>query len=293
MPGDTGLRSLELTIREGESTTYYFRLSKQPVASGWWVRVHVDGFVRYDGVLEEKGIRWAPSVGWEFQSDGSTNPTRWRRVTITSTDDKVPEEDEIVTFTHEVWDENAKCPPALHDISPVRVRIIDDDVASTSVQLEVNPSSVAEDAGQTQVTVTAALNGSPREQDTDVEVSVAGRTANADDYVPVAPFTVTIPQGQQTSAPASFPFEPVDDELVEGDESVAITGSAGGLSVTEATLTITDNDTDDTNPLTTPTRLTTVTRPTTGMVTAAGMGAVTGTATTAAGTVTATGGRGW
>ena len=53
----TGVSSLDLTLREGESATYYLRLSKQPVASGWWVRVHVDGFVRYDGELRAtKGI---------------------------------------------------------------------------------------------------------------------------------------------------------------------------------------------------------------------------------------------
>ena len=263
MVGDTGMRSLELTIREGESATYYLRLSEQPVASGWWVRVHVDGFVRYDGVLEEKGIRWVPSVGWEFRTDGSTNPTQWRSVRITSRDDNVPEDDEIVNITHEVWDQNSSCPPSLHGIAPVTVRIIDNDVASTNVQLQAQPSSVTEDAGERQVAVTATLNGAPREQDTDVSVRVVNRTAAAPaDFAPVDPFTITIPEGQ-TSATESFPFEPVDDELVEGDESVAITGSAGGLSVTEATLTITDNDTDDTNPPDDQPA-----RPTTGMVTA-------------------------
>ena len=228
MVGDTGMRSLELTIREGESATYYLRLSEQPEASGWWVRVHVDGFVRYDGVLEEKGISWVPSVGWEFATDGSTNPTRWRGVTFTAREDD-DSDDELVNITHEVWDQNSNCPPSLHGIAPVTVRIIDNDVASTNVQLQAQPSSVTEDAGETQVAVTATLNGAPREQDTDVSVRVVNRTAAAPtDFAPVDPFTITIPEGQ-TSATESFPFEPVDDELVEGDESVAITGSAGGL----------------------------------------------------------------
>ena len=176
------------------------------------------------------------------------DPTQWRGVTIHSRDDDIPEDDEIVNITHEVWDEESNCPPSLHGIAPVRVRIVDDDVASTSVLLQAQPSSVTEDAGETQVAVTATLNGSPREQDTDVSVRVANRTAVAPaDYATVDPFTITILQGQ-TRRTESFPFEPVDDTSVEGDESVAITGSAGGLSVTEATLTITDNDTDDGNP---------------------------------------------
>ncbi len=79
---------LVLTIREGESATYYLRLSKQPVASGWWVRVHVDGYVRYDGEYPDKGVRWTPSVGWEVQrtvaptDDPVGPPTQWRGVTI-------------------------------------------------------------------------------------------------------------------------------------------------------------------------------------------------------------------
>ena len=242
----TGVSSLELTLREGESVTYYLRLSKQPVISngspyGWWVRVHVDGSVHIDGDLPDKGISWIPSVGWEFKDDGSENPTRWRGVTFTATEDYDPETDGIVNITHEVWDENSACPPALHGIASVTVRIIDDDVESTGVLLETNPSSVAEGSGATPVTVTATLNGSPRDQDTDVTVNVANRAA---DFAQVDPLTITIPQGQ-TSATASFSFEPVDDELVEGDETVAVTGSASGLSVTRTTLTILDNDTTD------------------------------------------------
>ena len=243
MSATAGMRSLDLTIREGESATYYLRLSEQPEASGWWVRVHVDGVVYIDGVLEEKGIRWVPSVGWQVNRDGS-GATQWRSVTIYATEDN-DTDDELVNVTHEVWDENTNCPPSLHDIAPVTVRIIDNDVPSTSVMLQAQPPSVPEDAGTTQVEVTAALNGAPREQDTDVSVRVVNRTAAAPaDFAPVDPFTITIPAGQ-TNETEKFPFSPVDDTLVEGDESVAITGSAGGVSVTEATLTITDNDTGD------------------------------------------------
>ena len=177
MSATAGLRSLDLTIREGESATYYLRLSEQPKASGWWVRVLVDGVVYIDGVLEEKGIHWVPSVGWQVNRDGS-GATQWRGVTIYATEDN-DTDDEFVNVTHEVWDENSNCPPSLHGIAPVTVRIIDNDVPSTSVMLQAQPPSVPEDAGTTQVEVTAALNGAPREQDTDVSVRVVNRTAAA------------------------------------------------------------------------------------------------------------------
>ena len=95
---DTGMPSLELTIREGESATYYLRLSKQPEASGWWVRVHVDGYVRYGGELIKDGkdkafLSWVPSVGWQVDQDGSSeNPTRWRGITI-----RAEEDDDLTT----------------------------------------------------------------------------------------------------------------------------------------------------------------------------------------------------
>ena len=61
-PGELQVSTSTLTIREGESLTYSLRLSEQPLADGWWVRVHVDGVVYIDGVLEEKTQLGA--VGW-------------------------------------------------------------------------------------------------------------------------------------------------------------------------------------------------------------------------------------
>ena len=123
MDATDGVRSLNLPIRKDESATYYLRLNKQPQASGWWVRVHVDGAVYIDGVLAEKGIWWVPSVGWEINKNGS-GPTPWRSVTIYATGDS-DADGEPVNVTHEVWDEHTNCPPSLHGIAPVTVRIID------------------------------------------------------------------------------------------------------------------------------------------------------------------------
>lgn len=73
---DTG----SLTLDQGESSSYRLRLTKQPTADGWWVRVHVDGAVRIDGEYDanddgDVDIRWVPSVGWEFDQD---NWDQWR-----------------------------------------------------------------------------------------------------------------------------------------------------------------------------------------------------------------------
>ena len=59
------------------------------------------------------------------------------------------------------------------------VTIADDETAATRITLSVNPAAVAEDAGGTDVTVTATLNGAAQSTDIGVTVSVASGTALA------------------------------------------------------------------------------------------------------------------
>ena len=237
-----------LMIREGEALTYNIRLSEQPAADGWWVRIHVDGVVYIDGRLAEKGIRWVPSVGWAFNRKGSSGPTKWRSVRIEALQDD-DDEDEFVTITHDVWDENTNCPPSLHGVAPVEVQVTDDETASTGVRLSVNPTAVIEGAGGTPVRVTAALNGAPRTSPTAVTVAV-GKTGDSategTDYETVDDLTVTIPPGL-TSARETFTLTPIDDVIGESDETITVSGTTrSGLTVTDAELRITDDETAST-----------------------------------------------
>ena len=124
--------------------------------------------------------------------------------------------------------------------------ITDNDAAPTAITLSLNPSSVGEGAAATNVTVTAALNGSALPTATSVSVSVTGGTATSDtDYAAISDFTVTIAEGS-TSGAGALSFDPTDDTLAEGGETVILTGTAAGLRAGTATLTITDNDTPTT-----------------------------------------------
>ena len=117
------------------------------------------------------------------------------------------------------------------------------EVASTGIELRLNPAEVTEGAGDTEVTVTALLNAGARTAATEVTVSVAGNTATAGtDFTAVDDFTVTIP-AMQTSATTTFTFIPLQDETPEGDETLTVSGSATGLTGDTATLTLTDRDT--------------------------------------------------
>ena len=136
--GEVQVSPSTLKIREGETLAYEVRLSEQPAADGWWLRIHVDGVVYYAGRLEEKGISWVPSVGWQFNREEGkedSDPTQWRSVRIEALQDDDDDEDEFVTITHEVWDENSNCPPSLHGVAPVTVRVIDDDVPGIAVSV--------------------------------------------------------------------------------------------------------------------------------------------------------------
>ena len=164
--GSVEVSTSTLTMREGETVSYSVRLSEQPLADGWWVFVQVDGVVYHDGVFTKPGetepwIRWVPSVGWKTDPvPGSSDPTRWRTVSITARQDD-DDDDEFLTFTHEVWDKDTNCPEFLHAVAPVQVRIIDDDRPGGTVpDLEIEDAEVTEGGiASFEVTLSSAATG--------------------------------------------------------------------------------------------------------------------------------------
>ena len=102
--------------------------------SRWWVRIHVNGAVRIDGVYPDGTSRndgaiisWVPSVGWQFDNpdvDSSSDDwesgheeSKWRGVTIRAHKDL----DTPVTITHDVLDQQSECPPDLKGLGTVSV----------------------------------------------------------------------------------------------------------------------------------------------------------------------------
>ena len=119
--------------------------------------------------------------------------------------------------------------------------IANDDSAPPSVTLQLDPSSVSEDAGSTSVTVTATASRAVAEN-TSVTVSIGGGTATSGtDYTSVASLTLEIPAGGTTGTGA-FKLTPIDDTEIEGKETIAVSGSASGLSVSGTSLTLTDKE---------------------------------------------------
>ena len=222
-----------LSIDEGESLTYRLRLTEPPLADGWWVVLRVNGSIRYDG--HYRGISWVPSVGWEFNRD---NWDTWREVRVTALQDE-DGLDGSVTFTHDVWDENADCP--VKGESPVTVRVIDDDDDRGSLPtLSIADAAVAE-GGTAEFVVT--LTPASTETVT-VNFETADGTAKAGSDYTQTSATLTFTAGQPTK---TISVSTVDDDAQESDERFTVTlRNPDGATLDDHTGegTIRDNDDD-------------------------------------------------
>ena len=217
-----------LTVREGGDGTYTVVLTSQPTGP----------------VTVTPSVTGSPDVTVS-PSPLTFTAANWdeaQTVTVSAGSDADAEND-TATIEHTIVgaDYGANGVTA----ADVTVTVTDDEQASTKVNLTVSTPTVAEDAGATQVTVTGALNGIPLAAATVVTVSVGASgdpATEGTDYAEVSDLTLTIPEGQ-TSATVDFTLTPANDDIDEADEALTIGGTVQGLTVTDAEVTITDNDT--------------------------------------------------
>ncbi len=181
----------------------------------------------------------APGVDYAAVSDFVvTIPAGSRRgsesFTLTPIDDEIAEDAERITV-HGVFGGLL--------VEPVELVLNDDDPASSSVALSVNPEQISEDDAATTVTVTAELDQGARKEATAVAVSVGSANdwaAPGVDYAAVSDFVVTIPAGSRRGS-ESFTLTPIDDEIAEDAERITVHGVFGGLLVEPAELVLNDD----------------------------------------------------
>ena len=155
--------------------------------------------------------------------------------TLTPTQDSISEGDETIEVTGAA---------SGFTVTKAEMTLTDDETAPTAIALTTAPSSVAEDDSATEVTVTATLGGSVTLAGaTEVTVSVGGGSATSGtDYTAVADFKLTIAATESTGT-GTFMLTPTQDSVSEGDETIDVTGTAGGFTVTKAEMTLTDDET--------------------------------------------------
>ena len=214
----------ELQIIEGAQDSYTLVLTSRPTSS-----VTIDITRLGDGVEE---VDWNPKRL-------TFSPSSWDRpqtVTVTVGED-VDLDEEVALLRHT----SASLDPAYQGvgIDDVEVLVGDNDQQVTAAVLTLNDTEISEGEASALVTVIATLDAFTT---TGVRISLSlGGTAAPEDYTAAGTLAVEIPAGRKTGT-SVLTFLPVDDALVEGPETIAISGAAAGLTVTGAEITLLDND---------------------------------------------------
>ena len=127
----------------------------------------------------------------------------------------------------------------------VSVTVSDDDAPPTGITLTTDTPTIAENAATKTVKVTATVNGTTTyATDKTVGVTVGDKDDSAtsgDDYAAVAAFDIIIAAGKM-SGEKTFSLDPTDDALDEVEESISVKGASGTLTITGASIKLTDDD---------------------------------------------------
>ena len=121
---------------------------------------------------------------------------------------------------------------------------IEDDETASAVTLEASPAWVSEAGGARTVTITARVKGMLRTVPTVVTVQVGDSGDSATegtDYATVASLDVTVPANTAWGS-ANFTLTPTNDTSREGRETISVTGSVSGLTVSATQIAIADDE---------------------------------------------------
>ena len=211
-----------LTVIEGSEATYTLRLDAQPTGT----------------------VTVRPAVSGD--SDVTVSPTS---ISFTASDWQTPKTVTVrAREDDDSLDDNAE---VTHTVSgaaglaaqSVTVTVTDNDQDSTGIVLTASPPTVGEQRGGQTVTVTATLDGAPLGTDAPLALQIRGDSADVTDFAAVpSALNLTIQAGQR-SASGTFRLTPDNDDVDEEDETVTISATGTpALPVTEARVTITDDD---------------------------------------------------
>ena len=167
--------------------------------------------------------------------------------TVATTDDLLDEGNE--TFLVELTDAEG----ATITTAEATGTITDDDAAPSAITLTVDADtgtdnvqdSIAEDGGAKTARITATITSATRfatAQDVTVTIGKAADSATeGTDYDEVDDLVITLPVGA-ASAHVDVTLTPKQDTLDEPDETLSIEGELSGVTVTPASLTLTDDE---------------------------------------------------
>ncbi len=160
-------------------------------------------------------------------------------ITVTVTDDNLAEASETIVLTLTDGTDYD-----LGTTATTTVTIDDNDTAPTAVALSVDIDSVDEGDAATTITVTATVQGATRFAEAKtVTVTVTGSGGAGVVGFTAAPasFNISVAAGAQTGT-NTFVLTPSDDSADESDETVTVASTLSGVTFTDATITVVDDD---------------------------------------------------
>ena len=143
---------------------------------------------------------------------------------INAIDDAIVDGTQTVTVTASATD---------HASATATVDITDNDTAALTIS--ISAASISEDAGVTATTGTVTRN-------TPTTTALTVTLTSNDTGEATVPATVTIPAGASS---VGFDISAIDDDIVEGPQTVTIEATATGLASSSASVLVNDNDTAD------------------------------------------------
>ena len=215
----------ELSMGEGDEAFYTLELATKPLRP-----VAIEITRLGDNV---DNLSWTPTR-LTFAAAGWNTP---QRVALSVEPDEDPTPG-VALLRH-----TAISPDSAYNgigIDDVEVILGDDDQVVTSARLTLSDYKITEGEASALVTVLATLDAVTT---TDLSINLSfGGTATAEDYSVGGVQVIEVEAGKQTGETV-LTFAPVDDALVEGEETIQISGTAAGLTVTGAEIILQDNDT--------------------------------------------------
>ena len=231
------------TVDEGDTATYTVSLSPAGVTPTADLTVN---YATANGTATAGSDYTANSGTLTFTQTAAGSQT----FTVSTMEDTQDESDETFTVSISSPAGGGGAAPAL-GTSSVTTTITDDDNAPTGITLSASPSTLGEDDSATSITVTATLNGGTTRAEATVVNLSRGGTATAGtgkDYTATALASITIPPNT-ASGTGTLKVTPIDDSIVEGDETIVLSGTTTvNLTVSDATITLTDDNKTTTTP---------------------------------------------
>ncbi len=163
-------------------------------------------------------------------------------ITVTGVNDHVHNPGRSSTITHRASSTDSNYNNI--NVQNVMVTVTDDDLAPTLVVLSVSDSSVPEDIGPQTIRVRAQVDGASffgTAQTVAVTVASSGGQNVVGFIATPHSFHITIDAGQRYGE-RTFTLAPTDNSVEENNETITVSGTLSGVTVTSASITLTDDD---------------------------------------------------